>query len=150
QILMYHFKKTLGDGKSAQQIKDIMASGFLPGSSHGSSHGVVELDDIVPPQPKSPNPMGMARRTPRLLEAPPSGGSGSMSADSTPSPTTSFSSPEMGTVTEILENTPNESTVTAYNLASELDSNQQDHLLRLLHDANNNAATANAIPQMNS
>lgn len=151
QILMYHFKKTLGDGKSAQQIKDIMASGFLPGGNHGSSHGVVELDDLVPPQPKSPNPMGVARRTPRLLEAPPSGGAGGIRAESTPSATPHFSGPEMGTVTEILENTPpGDSTSSPYNLGSELDSSQQEHLLRLLHDANNNVAAANAIPQMNS
>lgn len=151
QILMYHFKKTLGDGKSAQQIKDIMASGFLPGNNHGSSHGVVELDDLVPPQPKSPNPMGVARRPPRLLEAPPSGGAGSVGADSsTPSATPHFSGPEMGTVTEILENTPGDSTSSPYSLGSELDSSQQEHLLRLLHDANNNVAAANAIPQMNS
>lgn len=151
QILMYHFKKTLGDGKSAQQIKDIMASGFLQGGNHGSSHGVVELDDLVPPQPKSPNPMGVARRTPRLLEAPPSGGPGSVKAESTPSATPHFSGPEMGTVTEILENTPpGDSTSSPYNLGSELDSSQQEHLLRLLHDANNNVAAANAIPQMNS
>lgn len=148
QILVYHFKKTLEDGKSAQQIKDIMSSGFLPGNNnHDSSHGIVELDDLMTPQPKSPSSMGVARRTPRLLEAPPPAGNTgrASSISSAPSGTRNYSAPEVGTVTEIPDTAPGDTTSSAYNLAPELDTNQQEHLLRLLHDASNTSNAANAL-----
>ncbi|SPO03849.1 related to heat shock transcription factor [Cephalotrichum gorgonifer] len=149
QILVYHFKKTLEDGKSAQQIKDIMASGFLPGGSHSSSHGIVELDDLANPQPKSPGPVGTGRRAPRLLEAPPSVGNTGSVHTLSPSPTPGYSAgPEMGTVTEILENTPVDASGSAYDLGPDLDTKQQENLLRLLHDANKDAAAVNALSRM--
>ena len=145
QVLVYHFKKTLEDGKSAQQIKDIMASGFLPGNHHGSSHGIVELDDLMTPQPKSPGNMGVARRQPRLLEAPPAHANmGRASTVSTPSASPNYSAPEVGTVTEIPDN-PGDTPSSAYNMGPELDTNQQEHLLRLLHDASSNAEAATAL-----
>lgn len=149
QVLVYHFKKTLEDGKSAQQIKDIMASGFLPGNNHGSSHGIVELDDLMTPQPKSPNSMGVARRAPRLLEAPPGGGNTGRAStvSSTPSAPPNYSTPEVGTVTEILDNTPGDTASPGYNMAPDLDTNQQEHLLRLLHDASSTSNAVDALSQ---
>lgn len=147
QVLVYHFKKTLEDGKSAQQIKDIMASGFLPGNNHGS-HGIVELDDLMTPQPKSPGNMGVAKRTPRLLEAPPSAGNtgrASTVSSTPPAAHNNYTSPEPGTITEIPDTTPGDTSSSAYNLAPELDTNQQEHLLRLLHDASTTSNAANAL-----
>lgn len=146
QVLVYHFKKTLEDGKSAQQIKDIMASGFLPGNN-GSSHGIVELDDLMTPQPKSPGNMGVAKRAPRLLEAPPSAGNTGRAStvSSTPSAAHNYTAPEPGSITEIPETTPGDTTSSPYNLAPELDTTQQEHLLRLLHDASSTSNAANAL-----
>ncbi|MBE3047504.1 hypothetical protein IMZ48_34325, partial [Candidatus Bathyarchaeota archaeon] len=145
QVLVYHFKKTLEDGKSAQQIKDIMASGFLPGSNHGSNHDIVELNDLMTPQPKSPGGMGVARRAPRLLEAPPTGRASTVS--STPGTSPNFSAPELGTVTEILENTPSDTASPGYNMGPELDSKEQEHLLRLLNNASSDSNAVDALSQ---
>lgn len=141
QILAYHFKKTLEDNKSAQQIKDIMATGFLPGG-HGS-HGIVELEDFVQNQPKSPTPMGVPKRARALLEAPPTiPKTGNVrTVPASPASAQGFSAPEMGSVTEILDASPADTTSPPY-LPTSLSPNSQEKLLRMFQDANASAATA--------
>ncbi|PKS12168.1 hypothetical protein jhhlp_001466 [Lomentospora prolificans] len=148
QILVYHFKKTLEDNKSAQQIKDIMSTGFLPGN-HGS-HGIVELDDYIQKQPKSPSPMGVVPKRARgLLEAPPLPQAGNVrTVPVSPASAQGFSAPEMGSVTEILDPSPAD-TATPY-LPADLSPNSQEKLMQMLHDASASAAAASSIPNTNS
>lgn len=138
QILVYHFKKTLEDNKSAQQIKDIMSTGFLPGN-HGT-HGIVELDDFIQSQPKSPSPMGVVpKRARALLEAPPMSGN-VRTVPPSPASAQGFSGPEMGSVTEIVD--PSPADTTSPYLPSDLSPSSQEKLIRMLHDASANVGSS--------
>ncbi|KAK4227990.1 putative heat shock factor protein [Podospora fimiseda] len=134
------FRKSLEEGQSGiQNIQDLLAS-VLPPQGHGPTPiPTVDLRGFVN-RPQNTTATATPKRAQRLLPPVPVHATGKAS---TLSPTThpaaaphsGYQRPQMGTVTELFDNSPGDTTSPAY-LKNELQSNPQGGMMKIIQDSN--------------
>ncbi|OTB03538.1 hypothetical protein M426DRAFT_176042 [Hypoxylon sp. CI-4A] len=138
------FRKSLEEQGGVQNVNDLLAS-IIPNVQMPPQQGqgsVVDLGEWVQQQmPRNSTPVGTPKRHNRLLPPIPQNQAARTppaSVASTPFPNYSnHQQPQIGQVTEVID-TPTESSTPAY-LKQELESNPQEGMMRIIHDANTNA-----------
>lgn len=137
------FRKSLEEQGGTQTVQDLLASIIPNAQGHGQNpiapaSGVVDLGGFVNQRSQSVASVGTPKRQQRLLPPIPPHKAASLSAASA-TPATAPRSPhcrnQMGTVTELFDTSPNDSTSPAY-IESELRSNPQEGMMKLIQDTN--------------
>ncbi|KAK4132943.1 hypothetical protein BT67DRAFT_65697 [Trichocladium antarcticum] len=138
------FRKSLEEQGGAQSVQDLLASIIPNAQGHGQSQmaptgGVVDLAGFFNQRPPAVTTVGTPKRQPRLLPPIPhhqTSKVGPMPTSPTPSPALPTSQgPQMGTVTELFDTPPADTTSPAY-IESELRSNPQEGMMRFIQDTN--------------
>ncbi|KAK3986241.1 putative heat shock factor protein [Cladorrhinum sp. PSN332] len=134
------FRKSLEEGQSGiQNIQDLLAS-VLPPQGHGQPPiPTVDLGGFVN-RPQNATATATPKRAQRLLPPVPAhhaGKASTLSPSATPSPAshTGYQRPQMGTVTELFDTSPGDTTSPAY-LKNELQSNPQGGMMKIIQDSN--------------
>ncbi|KAJ4306977.1 Heat shock transcription factor [Collariella sp. IMI 366227] len=139
------FRKSLEEQGGAQTVQDLLASIIPNAQGHTQAQmaptsGVVDLGGFVNQRPQNVTTVGTPKRQPRLLPPIPHhqiNRASTMSASATPSPAaqTAHQTPQMGTVTELFDTSPGDTTSPAY-FKNELRSNPQEGMMRIIQDTN--------------
>ena len=139
------FRKSLEEQGGTHSVQDLLSSIMPNAQVHNQPQmpqgSVVDLGDVINRQAQNMvNTMGTPKRPQRLLPpAPhhPVGKASTMSPSSTasPIPQAPYHGPQMGTVTELLDTSPAETTSPAY-MKEELLANPQEGMMKIIHDTN--------------
>ena len=139
------FRKSLEEQGGAQSVQDLLASIIPNAQGHGQPQmsptgGVVDLAGFFNQRPPTVTTVGTPKRQPRLLPPIPhhqASKAATMSASPTPSPAppSPHQGPQMGTVTELFDTSPADTTSPAY-IENELRSNPQEGMMKLIQDTN--------------
>lgn len=138
------FRKTLEDQGNSQNVSDIISM-ITNQNQQSAQHGsVFELGDYI--QQMNPNPYGTPKKTRGLLPAPQQNNRAqAVRSSSTPNRSTPGSTayqpvshhnhnPEMGHVTELVDNSPSDTTTP--NLRQELEANPEERMMSLINEHN--------------
>jgi heat shock transcription factor len=139
------FRKSLEEQGGAQTVQDLLASIIPNAQGHAQTQisptgGVVDLGGFVNQRPPNVTTVGTPKRQQRLLppiphhqanKVPP------LSAFTTPSPApqSTHQAPRVGTVTELFDTSPADTTSPAY-IKNELRSNPQEGMMKIIQDTN--------------
>ncbi|KAF5021382.1 hypothetical protein F66182_6571 [Fusarium sp. NRRL 66182] len=139
------FRKTLEDQGNSQNVSDIISSMITNQNQQSGQHGsVVDLGDFI--QQMDSTTYGTPHKKTRGLLPPipnQNNRAQSVRSSSTPSRTTPGSSayqpvghhnPEMGHVTELIDNSPTDTT--SPNLRHELETNPHERMMKIINDHN--------------
>ncbi|GAB1313170.1 Heat shock transcription factor [Madurella fahalii] len=144
------FRKSLEEQGGVQSVQDLLASIIPNSQGHGQPQmspggGVVDLGGFVNQRPQNiTSAVGTPKRQQRLLPPIPhqqANKAALMSPSTTPSPPVppvpqvTHQGPQMGTVTELFDVSPNDTTSPAY-MKNELQSNPQEGMMKIIHDTN--------------
>lgn len=139
------FRKSLEEQGGAQTVQDLLASIIPTAQGHPQTQisptsGVVDLGGFVNQRSQNVSTTGTPKRQPRLLPPiphPQAAKATTLSAASaTPSaPQTSHQAPQMGTVTELFDTSPADTTSPSY-IKNELRSNPQEGMMKIIQDTN--------------
>ncbi|KAH6847866.1 hypothetical protein B0I37DRAFT_153004 [Chaetomium sp. MPI-CAGE-AT-0009] len=139
------FRKSLEEQGGAQTVQDLLASIIPNGQGHPQTQisptsGVVDLGGFVNQRTQNVTTAGTPKRQPRLLPPIPhhqTNKTATLSATSAPSsgPQTSHQAPQMGTVTELFDTSPADTTSPSY-IKNELRSNPQEGMMKIIQDTN--------------
>lgn len=149
------FRKSLEEQGGVQNVNDLLAT-IIPNVQmppQGGQGSVVDLGDWVQQQvPRTATPVGTPKRQHRLLPPIPQNQAAKTpppAAASTPFPNYSNLPPhQTGQVTEVFD-TPVESSATPSYLKQELESNPQEGMMKIIHDANTNSGNVSVdLPNM--
>ncbi|KAF6810592.1 HSF-type DNA-binding protein [Colletotrichum sojae] len=145
------FRKTLEDQAGAQSVNDLLAS-IIPNSGNNSAvpqGSVVDLGDFIQAQSGAANNMNLAKRRQALLPPIPQNGRANTVS---PSPASSTPTPqpyrEMGTVTELFDNSPGDHTSPTNYLAQQLETNPHDSMMKIINNTNANSSSGIDLPEM--
>ncbi|EKJ78334.1 hypothetical protein FPSE_01439 [Fusarium pseudograminearum CS3096] len=138
------FRKTLEDQGNSQNVSDIISM-ITNQNQQSAQHGsVFELGDYI--QQMNPNPYGTPKKARGLLPAPQQNNRAqAVRSSSTPNRSTPGSTayqpashhnhnPEMGHVTELVDNSPSDTTTP--NLRQELEANPEERMMSLINEHN--------------
>ncbi|KAK3371326.1 hypothetical protein B0T24DRAFT_531542 [Lasiosphaeria ovina] len=137
------FRKSLEEQGGAQSVQDLLASIIPNAQGHASAQmprgGVVEINDFIP-QSQKVTAMNTPKRQQRLLPPIPhqAGKASTISPSPTPAATTpqpSYQRPQMGSVTEVFDTSPGDSSSPAY-IKNELQNNPQEGMMKIIQDTN--------------
>lgn len=140
------FRKSLEEQGGVQGVQDLLASIIPNSQGHGQPQmspggGVVDLGGFVNQRPQNiTSTAGTPKRQQRLLPPIPLHQANkaallSPSTASSAAPQTTHHGPQMGTVTELFDASPNDTTSPAY-MKNELQSNPQEGMMKIIHDTN--------------
>ena len=138
------FRKSLEEQGGAQTVQDLLASIIPNAQGHQTqiptAGGVVDLGGFVNQRAQSMATVGTPKRQQRLLPPIPhhqANNASNLSASATPSPSPQslHQSPQMGTVTELFDTSPADTTSPAY-MKNELRSNPQEGMMKIIQDTN--------------
>jgi heat shock transcription factor len=139
------FRKSLEEQGGAQTVQDLLASIIPNGQGHPQTQisptsGVVDLGGFVNQRSQNVSTAGTPKRQPRLL--PPIPHPQATKASTLPStsapppaPQASHQAPQMGTVTELFDTSPADTTSPSY-IKNELRSNPQEGMMKIIQDTN--------------
>lgn len=144
------FRKSLEEQGGAQTVQDLLASIIPNAQGHQTqmptAGGVVDLGGFVNQRSQNVSTVGTPKRQQRLLPPIPhhqASKASAFSASTTPSPAPQphQQTPQMGTVTELFDTSPADTTSPAY-MKNELRSNPQEGMMKIIQDTNavNNAS----------
>ncbi|KAK4667253.1 Heat shock transcription factor [Podospora pseudopauciseta] len=141
------FRKSLEEQGGVQSVQDLLASIIPNAQGHGSTNmatgGVVDLGGFV--NQRAPNVAGSAtpKRAQRLLPPVPHHQANktvvtSLSPSPTPSPApqTSYNTRMSGTVTEVFDTSPADTTSTSAYMQKELQNNPHEGMMKIIQDTN--------------
>ncbi len=138
------FRKSLEEQGGAQTVQDLLASIIPNAQGHQTqiptAGGVVDLGGFVNQRAQSIATVGTPKRQQRLLPPIPhhqvnKASTLSASASPSPSPQPLHQSPQMGTITELFDTSPADTTSPAY-MQNELRSNPQEGMMKIIQDTN--------------
>jgi heat shock transcription factor len=139
------FRKSLEEQGGAQTVQDLLASIIPNAQGHSQTQisptgGVVDLGGFVNQRAPNVTTVGTPKRQPRLLPPIPHHQANKvspLSASTTPSPApqSTHQAPRMGTVTELFDTSPADTTSPAY-IKNELRSNPQEGMMKIIQDTN--------------
>ncbi|KAL2265499.1 hypothetical protein VTJ83DRAFT_6599 [Remersonia thermophila] len=151
------FRKSLEEQGGAQTVQDLLASIIPNAQGHAQTQmpqpgGVVDLGGFVNQRPQSMTAVGTPKRPQRLLPPIPvhqPARTASVSTATTMPPTPKVSqTPRMGTVTELFDASPGDTTTPAY-VKNELRNNPQEGMMKIIQDTNAvNSAPAFDLPEV--
>lgn len=139
------FRKSLEEQGGVQSVQDLLAS-IIPNSQGHSQPqmsaggGVVDLGGFVNQRPQNVSAVGTPKRQQRLLPPIPHHQANkaavvSPSTAAAPIPHPAHQGPQMGTVTELFDTSPSDTTSPAY-MKNELRSNPQEGMMKIIQDTN--------------
>ncbi|KAM7209463.1 hypothetical protein V8F20_000201 [Naviculisporaceae sp. PSN 640] len=133
------FRKSLEEQGGTHNVQDLLAS-IIPGSQQGQAMPqVVDLSDFMSPQSQSVTTMGTPKRQQRLLPPIPQnqfGKSTTVSPSPSPSPAAhNYRQPSAGSVTEVFDTSPSDTTSSVY-MKAELQNNPQEGMMKIIQDSN--------------
>ncbi|KAK4152033.1 hypothetical protein C8A00DRAFT_44849 [Chaetomidium leptoderma] len=139
------FRKSLEEQGGAQTVHDLLASIIPTAQGHAQTQipptsGVVDLGGFVNQRSQNVTTVGTPKRQQRLLPPIPhhqASKTPTLSASTMPSPAPQppHQSPEMGTVTELFDTSPADTTSPAY-IKNELRSNPHEGMMKIIQDTN--------------
>ncbi|KAL2133258.1 hypothetical protein VTI74DRAFT_2681 [Chaetomium olivicolor] len=139
------FRKSLEEQGGTQTVQDLLASIIPNAQAHAQTQisptgGVVDLGGFVNQRPQTVTTVGTPKRQQRLLPPIPhhqANRASTLSASTTPSPApqAAHQAPQMGTVTELFDTSPADTTSPAY-IKNELRSNPQEGMMKIIQDTN--------------
>jgi heat shock transcription factor len=140
------FRKSLEEQGGTQTVQDLLASIIPNAQGHAQTQipttgGVVDLGGFVNQRAQNVPTAGTPKRQPRLLPPIPHHQASKVSSLSsastapTPSPQPSHQAPQMGTVTELFDPSPSDTTSPSY-IKNELRSNPQEGMMKIIQDTN--------------
>ncbi|KAK3293215.1 uncharacterized protein B0H64DRAFT_444496 [Chaetomium fimeti] len=139
------FRKSLEEQGGAQTVQDLLASIIPNGQGHPQTQisptsGVVDLGGFVNQRAQNVTTAGTPKRQPRLLPPIPQHQTSKPATLSTtsaapPGSHTSHQAPQMGTVTELFDTSPADTTSPSY-IKNELRSNPQEGMMKIIQDTN--------------
>ncbi|KAK0635038.1 hypothetical protein B0T17DRAFT_611967 [Bombardia bombarda] len=138
------FRKSLEEQGGTHSVQDLLASIIPNAQGHGQAQmpqgSVVDLGELFSQQTQNVTAMTTPKRPQRLLPPIPHhqvGKASTISPASTPSPApqTSYHGPQMGSVTELFDNPPADTTSPAY-MKNELQTNPHEGMMKIIHDTN--------------
>ncbi|KAH8899669.1 hypothetical protein GQ53DRAFT_710417 [Thozetella sp. PMI_491] len=138
------FRKSLEEQGGAQSVQELLASIIPTAQGHGPTqlpqHGsVVDLGDLFNRQTHAATTVSPPKRPQRLLLPPTmQGGKATTVSPSSTAPATPqvpFQGQPMGSVTELLDASPSDTSSPAY-IKSELQSNPQQGMMKIIQDTN--------------
>ncbi|KAK4190215.1 putative heat shock factor protein [Podospora australis] len=141
------FRKSLEEQGGVQTVQDLLAS-IIPSIPTNQGHGQPQMPPqggivdfgFVNPRPQNITAIGTPKRQQRLLPPVPhlqAGKQPAISPSPTPSPApqTSYHLPQMGTVTELFDTSPGDTTSPSY-MKNELQANPQEGMMKIIQDTN--------------
>ncbi|KAL1843652.1 hypothetical protein VTJ49DRAFT_634 [Mycothermus thermophilus] len=152
------FRKSLEEQGGAQTVQDLLASIIPNAQGHSQtqipqSGGVVDLGGFVNQRSQNMNTVGTPKRQQRLLppipvHQPARTASVSTTATMPPTPKVPHQTPQMGTVTELFDTPPGDTTTPAY-VKNELRNNPQEGMMKIIQNTNAvNSAPAFDLPEV--
>ncbi|KAL2149419.1 hypothetical protein VTH82DRAFT_8070 [Thermothelomyces myriococcoides] len=139
------FRKSLEEQGGTQTVQDLLASIIPNAQGHGQNQistgsGVVDLGGFVNQRPQNVNTVGTPKRQQRLLPPIPlhqanKAGSVPTTGATAPAPQAPHQAPQMGTVTELFDTSPSDTTSQSY-IKNELRNNPQEGMMKLIQDTN--------------
>ncbi|KAH7626791.1 putative kat SU protein [Sordaria sp. MPI-SDFR-AT-0083] len=152
------FRKSLEEQGGTQSVQDLLASIIPNAQVHTQNQmpqaNVVDLGGFVNQQVHNNMAMGTPKRQQRLLPPIPQQGVAkvhSISPSSTPSPAPihpQYQAQQMGSVTELFDNTPGDSPSSTF-MKNELQNNPQEGMMKLIQDTNAVSASGGVdLPDM--
>ncbi|KAK3344388.1 kat SU protein [Lasiosphaeria hispida] len=138
------FRKSLEEQGGTQSVQDLLASIIPNAQAHSQAQmpqgSVVDLGDFVNRQAANVTAMGTPKRQQRLLPPIPQhqvGKANTISPASTPSPApqSTYQGPQMGSVTELFDNSPADTSSPTF-IKDELRTNPQEGMMKIIQDTN--------------
>jgi heat shock transcription factor len=139
------FRKSLEEQGGVQSVQDLLASIIPNAQGHGQSQmspagGVVDLGGFVKQRPQNVTAVATPKRQQRLLPPIPHHQANkanplSSSAALPTAPQAAHQMPQVGTVTELFDTSPADTTSPSY-IKNELQSNPQEGMMKIINDTN--------------
>lgn len=139
------FRKSLEEQGGAQSVSDLLAS-IIPGAQMPQG-SVVDLDDFVKRQAPDPATASTPKRQPRLLPPIPNQAK-AMNAAASHAPQAPYQAAQpMGSITELFDTSPSDTTSPAY-LHNELRTNPQEGMMKIIQDTNAGGTSGIDLPNV--
>ncbi|KAK3683820.1 hypothetical protein B0T22DRAFT_385339 [Podospora appendiculata] len=138
------FRKSLEEQGGTHSVQDLLASIIPNSQGHGPNQmpqgSVVDLGEFLNQQAQNVTTLSTPKRQQRLLPPIPQhpvGKASTLSPASTPSPApqSTYQGPQMGSVTELFDTSPSDSTSPGY-IKNELQNNPHEGMMKIINDTN--------------